>query len=140
VSARNLTAFFPAIYAILGISRIPRGFSPQALDGICPIGNTIPIRPNGHPRSDDHGFKKNTKGKTMNASQTAQIAKLTKSLGIGTRADQGIKHVLGKMPINMSVSRAQSVIDALTEEWNASEAKADADHDLFMRFNNYADC
>jgi len=76
----------------------------------------------------------------MSVLQAAQITKLTRLLGIGSRADQGIKHVLGKMPINMSSSRAQSVIDALEQEWEGSDAKADSDHDMFMRLNNYADC
>lgn len=63
----------------------------------------------------------------MTSQQTSQIASLTRKLGIGSRVDQGIKHVLGKMPVNMSESRADKVIDELTEEWNSSEAKAIAD-------------
>lgn len=76
----------------------------------------------------------------MNSQQQALIADLTRKLGIGSRADQGIKHVLGKMPVNMSASRAASVIDALTEEWDASDAKKDADESRFQAANNYADC
>ena len=70
----------------------------------------------------------------MTSQQANQIASLARKLGIGSRADQGIKHVLGKMPVNMSESRADQVIDELTEEWNSSEAKAIADekHREFM--------
>lgn len=53
----------------------------------------------------------------MTSQQKATIEKLTRNLGIGSRVDQGIKHVLGKMPINMSESRANQVIDALKAEW-----------------------
>lgn len=75
----------------------------------------------------------------MNASQQKQIVELTRKLRIGSRADQGIKHVIGKMPINMSASRADAVIDALTDEWNASDRKAEADQAMFHFLNDYAD-
>ena len=75
----------------------------------------------------------------MTSQQKSTIESLTRKLGLGSRVDQGIKHVLGKMPINISESRAYSVIDSLTEEWNASEAKAAADHSLYMFLNDYAD-
>lgn len=52
----------------------------------------------------------------MTSQQRATIEQLTRDLGIGSRADQGIKHVLGKMPVKMSESRAAKVIDALREE------------------------
>lgn len=76
----------------------------------------------------------------MTSQQKATIEKLTRALGIGSRVDQGIKHVLGKMPINMSESRAASIIDSLTEEWNASDAKAELDWEREHAANNYADC
>lgn len=75
----------------------------------------------------------------MNAIQAKKIVELTRKLRIGTRVDQGIKRVIGKMPINMSASRADAVIDALTDEWNASDAKADADQAMFHFLNDYAD-
>ena len=58
----------------------------------------------------------------MTTTQKSQIEYLTRQLNLGSRADQGIKHVLGKMPINMSASRATQVIDALQEELDATTA------------------
>ena len=57
----------------------------------------------------------------MTSSQQNTIVELTRELGIGSRADQGIKHVLGKMPVKMSASRADSVINALREELGENE-------------------
>lgn len=57
----------------------------------------------------------------MTSQQQATIEQLTQDLGIGSRVDQGIKHVLGKMPVKMSESRADRVIQELQEEWEASE-------------------
>ena len=57
----------------------------------------------------------------MNAKQKNQIETLVIELEIGSRASDGIKHVLGKMPINMSGSRAATVIEALREELEAKE-------------------
>jgi hypothetical protein len=63
----------------------------------------------------------------MNASQKARIESLTRKLGIGSRADQGIKHVIGKMPINMSASRAEQVIAALEAEYEPIRQQQRAD-------------
>ena len=57
----------------------------------------------------------------MNARQKSQIEKLAAELDIGSRAADGIKHVLGKMPINMSDTRAASVIESLQDELDAKE-------------------
>jgi len=65
----------------------------------------------------------------MTTSQKTRIEKLTRELNLGNRADQGIKHVLGKMPINMSESRANQVIDALTAEYDAQHADEPIDDD-----------
>lgn len=63
----------------------------------------------------------------MTSQQKATIEKLTRALGIGSRADQGIKHVFGKMPINMSEDRAARVIMELQAEWEPIEKQKQAE-------------
>jgi hypothetical protein len=70
----------------------------------------------------------------MTSSQKSRIERLTRELDLGSRADQGIKHVLGKMPINMSESRANQVIDALQSEVDALTADVCVDDDPFGGF------
>jgi hypothetical protein len=65
----------------------------------------------------------------MTLSQKSRIERLTRELNLGSRADQGIKHVLGKMPVNMSESRANQVIDALQSEVDALTAHLPTDDD-----------
>ncbi len=50
----------------------------------------------------------------------AQIAALTRKLGIGSHASHGVKAILGKMPINMSDSRAESVLSQLQARYDAT--------------------
>jgi hypothetical protein len=52
----------------------------------------------------------------MTTAQQNYIAALARQLGLGNYATAGIKHVLGKMPINMSKEKASQVIDALKAE------------------------
>ncbi len=61
----------------------------------------------------------------MTANQKSTIEKLTSELGLGSRADQGIKHVLGKIPINMSSSRANQVIESLEAEIDERDKDVD---------------
>lgn len=70
----------------------------------------------------------------MTSAQKSTIERLTRKLNIGSRADQGIKHVIGKMPINMSESRANQVIDSLQAELDALTADVDVDDDPFGGF------
>lgn len=70
----------------------------------------------------------------MTSAQKSTIERLTRKLNIGLRADQGIKHVIGKMPINMSESRANQVIDSLQAELDALTADVDVDDDPFGGF------
>jgi len=70
----------------------------------------------------------------MTSAQKSTIETLTRKLNIGSRADQGIKHVIGKMPINMSESRANQVIDSLQAELDALTADIDVDDDPFGGF------
>lgn len=49
----------------------------------------------------------------MTQAQKNYIESLTRQLGLGKYADDGIKAVLGKKPINMSQAKASEVIDAL---------------------------
>jgi hypothetical protein len=49
----------------------------------------------------------------MSQAQANYIASLTRQLGLGRFADDGIKAVLGKKPINMTQAKASEVIDAL---------------------------
>lgn len=51
----------------------------------------------------------------------AQITALTRKLNLGSHATHGIKAVLGKMPINMSDSRADSVLAELQSRYAATE-------------------
>jgi|GEM_PF-3445380 len=51
----------------------------------------------------------------------AQITQLTRKLGLGSHASHGVKAVLGKMPINMSDSRADSVLEELQSRFAATE-------------------
>lgn len=51
----------------------------------------------------------------------SQITALTRKLGLGSHASHGVKAVLGKMPINMSDSRADSVLAELQSQYDASE-------------------
>ena len=60
------------------------------------------------------------KGDEMTNQQKATIARLAGKLGLGG-VQQAIKSVLGKMPINMSASRADSVIAELQSRWEATE-------------------
>ena len=50
-----------------------------------------------------------------------QIASLTRKLGIGSHASHGVKAVLGKMPINMSDSRADAVLSELQSRYDATQ-------------------
>lgn len=90
-------------------------------------------------RLQDGGRKNKRDEKMMTTAQKNTIEKLTRDLGLGTRADQGVKHVLGKMPINMSESRAASVISSLRSKYAASDAASDAADDLNMALHGYAD-
>jgi len=51
----------------------------------------------------------------------AQITDLTRKLNLGSRASDGIKAVLGKMPTSMSDSRADSVLAELQSRYDATE-------------------
>lgn len=51
----------------------------------------------------------------------AQITELTRKLNLGSHASHGVKAVLGKMPINMSDSRADSVLEELQSRYAATE-------------------
>jgi hypothetical protein len=51
----------------------------------------------------------------------AQITALTRKLNLGSHASHGIKAVLGKMPISMSDSRADSVLAELQSRYDATE-------------------
>ncbi len=51
----------------------------------------------------------------------SKIAALTRKLGLGSHASHGVKAVLGKMPINMSDSRADSVLEQLQAQYDATE-------------------
>lgn len=56
-----------------------------------------------------------------------QIATLARKLGLGSHASHGVKAILGKMPINMSDSRADQVLAALQERWAATPESHAAD-------------
>lgn len=57
----------------------------------------------------------------------SQIATLTRKLGLGSHASHGVKAILGKMPINMSDARAESVLAALQARYDATpEGQAEA--------------
>jgi hypothetical protein len=60
--------------------------------------------------NDKHPSKRKTK---MSQAQANYIASLTRQLGLGRFADDGIKAVLGRKPINMTQAKASEVIDAL---------------------------
>lgn len=49
-----------------------------------------------------------------------EIARLTRKLGLGSHASHGVKAVLGKMPINMSDSRADAVLATLKVRYAAT--------------------
>lgn len=51
----------------------------------------------------------------------AKITELTRKLSIGSHASHGVKAVLGKMPINMSDSRADAVLAELQARYDATE-------------------
>lgn len=51
----------------------------------------------------------------------SKIAYLSRKLGYGSHASHGVKAVLGKMPINMSDSRADSVLAELQSRYDATE-------------------
>lgn len=50
-----------------------------------------------------------------------EITDLTRKLNLGTHATHGVKAVLGKMPINMSDSRADAVLAELQARYDATE-------------------
>lgn len=50
-----------------------------------------------------------------------QITELTRKLSLGSHASHGVKAVLGKMPINMSDSRADAVLAELQARYDATE-------------------
>ena len=54
----------------------------------------------------------------------AQIASLTRKLNLGSHASHGVKAVLGKMPINMSDSRADAVLAELQSRYDATQEEA----------------
>lgn len=54
-----------------------------------------------------------------------RIAELTKKLGLGHRDTDGIKHVLGKVPVNYSEPRMQRVLETLQAEWDVSDDNQD---------------
>ena len=64
----------------------------------------------------------------MNSQQKTRIEELTEELELGCRASDGIKHVLGKMPVTMSASRADRVIAELEAELEEKE-EADLESD-----------
>ena len=63
-----------------------------------------------HASNDKHNHNPD---KIMTAAQKSYIESLTRKLGLGKYADDGIKAVLGKKPINMTQAKASEVIDAL---------------------------
>ena len=56
----------------------------------------------------------------------AQIASLTRKLNLGSHASHGVKAVLGKMPINMSDSRADAVLAELQSRYDATQENDEA--------------
>lgn len=57
----------------------------------------------------------------MQTKTESQITALTRKLGLGSHAYHGIKAVLGKMPINMSDARAETVLAELQSRYDATE-------------------
>ena len=55
----------------------------------------------------------------------SQIASLTRKLNLGSHASHGVKAVLGKMPINMSDSRADAVLSELRKRYAATDSGQD---------------
>jgi len=51
----------------------------------------------------------------------SQIASLTRKLNLGSHASHGVKAILGKMPINMSDSRADAVLSELQKRYAATD-------------------
>ena len=56
----------------------------------------------------------------------AQITFLTRKLNLGSHASHGVKAVLGKMPINMSDSRADAVLAELQSRYDATQENEEA--------------
>ena len=76
------------------------------------IGNYQPIYfKRQHNVDANHNPEQNET--TMTAAQKSYIESLTRQLGLGRFADDGIKAVLGKKPINMTQAKASEVIDEL---------------------------
>lgn len=50
----------------------------------------------------------------------SKIAELTRKLHLGNHASHGVKAILGKMPINMNDARADQVLAALQEKYDAT--------------------
>jgi hypothetical protein len=71
------------------------------------------------PSKDNSATTNTEKQPTMK--NESQIKALTQKLGLGSHASHGVKAVLGKMPINMSDSRADSVLAELQSRYDETE-------------------
>lgn len=74
----------------------------------------------------------------MTSKQEATILSLTRKLGLGTRATDGIKAVYGKVPIGFDERKAARVIDELRERY-APIAAAKAKEEMDAAWENVHD-
>lgn len=74
----------------------------------------------------------------MTSRQESTILNLTRKLGLGSRASDGIKSVYGKMPIGFDARKADRVIAELTERY-APIAEAKYQEEMAATWANVAD-